>query len=93
MSSFNRMLALSPREPTRDFATMLESGRKNIGDGAMYPESGQPPPKKTKLNVETPEPKTSDKMDDDIRSSRKRKAPVSPAAKVCFKKLEPDSIA
>ena len=97
MSSFNRMLALAPRVPERDFATMLESDRQNIGDvsskrshDTMHPGSAQPSPKKTKLNDETPPPKTSDTIDHNIRSSSKRSAPVSPVAEVCFKKLAPE---
>ena len=89
MSSFNRMLALAPRVPERDFATMLESDRQNIGD-VRYPGSEQPSPKKTKLNDETPLTKTSDTIDYNITSSSKRSAPVAPVAEVCFKKLAPE---
>ena len=97
MSSFNRMLALSPRFSERDFATMSESDRQNIGDvsskrsrGTMYPGSEQPSPKKTKLNDETPLTKTSDTIDYNITSSSKRSAPVAPVAEVCFQNLAPE---
>ena len=98
MSSFNRMLAVAPRVPERDFATMLASDRQKIGDvsrkrshGTMYPGSEQPSPTKTKLNNETPPPKTSDTIDHNIRSSSKRSAPVSPVVEVCFKQLRSET--
>ena len=40
---------------------------------------------------DTPPTKTSDPIDDAIRSSSKRSAPVSPVVEVCFKQLRSET--